>query len=219
MDNSQYLPPRTEYSAELYEQIEQSIANSSPEKIRAPFQGVDDAENLIDSFHETSIELEQANGHEVKLKYIPVSFSMPARSRSKILNELINAEGDLGGELYAEKNRFRFWYGGKSRSTNGIIFGNWYIEDKATGVVTHIETHPNHINKFNHNGQRVEVTLSDLEIFIPAVYHYVRSILKLYPFEAERADVILDGLELPDNIEALLPPQHNVAKNEYGIAA
>lgn len=208
MDKSQYLPPRTEFSADIYAQIEQSAFNSTPEKIKAPFQGVDDAEKLIDSFHETYIALEQANGHEVKLKYIPVSFSLPARSRAKILKELIDAEGDIGGELYAEKNRFRFWYGGKSKLANNASFGNWYLEDKTAGAVTHIETNPHHINKFNHNGQRVEVTLSDLEIFIPAVYHYVRSILKLYPFEAERADVILDGLDLPENIEALLPPQH-----------
>ena len=226
MDKSQYQPPRTEYSAELYEQIEKSAVKSSPERIQAPFQFVKDIEALVDSFRDTAEAIEQSKGREVKVKYLPVSFIRPARKREDIRKELIDVERSIGSNLFAEKGKYYFWYGEKGASAiRTPDVADWYIEEivpsnPGSGVVTHIETHPHHIKKFNHNGQRVPVTLSDLEVFIPAAYHYVHAIMDAYPFERDRADVILDGLEIPNDVAALLPPEHvESQKNDYGLAA
>lgn len=226
MDKSQYHPPLTEYSAELYEQIEKSTVKDTPERLRAPFQFVKDIETLVDSFRDTAEAIEQTHGREVKVKYLPVSFVRPPRKREDIRRQLIDTERAIGGQLFAEKNKYYFWYGEKGESaikTKDVA--DWYIEEivpenPGSGVVTHIETHPQYIKKFNHAGHRVPVTLSDLEVFIPAAYHYVHAIMDVYPFEKDRAEVILDGLELPDHVSALLPPEYRSAnKTDYGLAA
>ncbi|MGV9001557.1 MAG: hypothetical protein ACOH18_01205 [Candidatus Saccharimonadaceae bacterium] len=235
MDNSQYHPPQTEHSTELYKQVEQHTIKSSPERLRSPFQIFTDVQNLVQSFRETAIALEESKGRVVKFWNLPISFVRPPRSRAKIMTELINNESIVGGQLFAEKNKYKFWYGDKGQSAISTPdVGDWYIEEinaegSGVGVITHIETHPNHANpinyvkKFNHDGQWVPVTLSDLEIFVPAVYHYAHAILdgvEAYSFDRDRKDVILDGLEIPDDISALLPPEHSdVSKSDYYLAA
>ncbi len=226
MDNSQYHPPRTEHSAGIYGNIEKRVFEDSPERLKPPFQFVKDIEKLIDSFRDTAEAIEQANGREVKVRYLPVSLIRPARKREVIRRHLIDVERTLGGQLFAEKNKYYFWYGEKGESaisTPGVA--DWYIEEitpenPGSGEVTHIETHANYIKKFNHVGQRVPITLSDLEVFVPAAYHYVHTIMDAYPFEKDRADVLLDGLELPRDVSALLPPQHDeYRKSDYYRAA
>jgi len=227
MDKSQYQPPRTEYSAELYKQLEQRPVQSTPERMpTAPFQMVKDIEALVDSFRDTAEAIEQAKGREVSIKYLPISFIRPARKHEEIRKDLIDREREIGGRLFAEKNKYYFWYGDKGNSpirTEGVA--DWYIQEitpgnAGEGVITHIETHPNYIKKFNHAGQRVPISLSDLEIFIPAVYHYVHAIMDIYPFERDRAEVLLDGIELPNDVSALLPPTPAAKyKDEYGLAA
>lgn len=226
MDKSQYQPPRTEYSDELYRQIEQSAIHSTPERLPvAPFQMVKDIEALVDSFRDTAEAIEQAKGREVKVKYLPISFIRPGRKHDDIRKDLVDKERSIGGQLFAEKNKYYFWYGEKGSSairTDDVA--DWYIQEinpnnNGEGI-THIETHPHYIKKFNHAGQRVPVSLSDLEIFIPAVYHYVHAIMDIYPFERDRAEVILDDLQVPNNIPALLPPTQSLEyKSEYNRAA
>jgi len=215
MDKSQYQPPRTEYSAELYEQIEKSAVQHTPERYQqAPFQFVKDIEALVDSFRETAEGIEQRKGRETKMKFLPLTFVLPARKHEEIRRELIDTERRIGGQLFAEKNKYYFWYGEKGESairTEGVA--DWYIEEivpgkPGGGVITHIETHPQYIKKFNHNGQLVPVTLSDLEVFIPAAYHYVYAIMDAYPFDRDRAELILEEMDMPNDVSALLPPVH-----------
>jgi len=224
MDKSQYHPPVTEHSAEIYNQVEKSATNN-PEQLRAPFQFVKNIETLVDSFRDTAEEIERTHGREITFKLLPISFVRPARKREDIRRELVDAERVIGGQLFAEKNKYYFWYGEKGDSairTKDVA--DWYIEEINPGQpgssITHIETHPQYIKKFNHYGQRVPVTLSDLEIFIPAVYYYIHAIMDVYPFEKDRADVILDGLELPEDVSVLLPPEYrNTSKTNYDLAA
>ena len=104
MDNSQYHPPRTEHSAGIYGNIEKRVFEDSPERLKPPFQFVKDIEKLIDSFRDTAEAIEQANGREVKVRYLPVSLIRPARKREVIRRHLIDVERTLGGQLFAEKN-------------------------------------------------------------------------------------------------------------------
>ena len=218
MDKSQYHPPYTEYSAELYEQIEKSAVQSTPERNQpAPFHFVKEMEALVDSFRDTAEAIEQKDGREVKVRFIPVSFSLAPRSHSKIREALMEQEKLVGRNLFADKERYYFWKGQKGTSIHGTSeVDDWYLEETApgmpsgTGVLTHIETHPNDIRKFNHQGQPVPLTLSDLEVFVPLTYHYVRGILEMpeYQFDKERAEVILDDMDVPsrEDILSLLPP-------------
>lgn len=227
MDNSQYqLPP--EYTAELYEEIEQRVVQSAPEhQPQAPFQFVKDIETLVESFRETAEGIEQRNGREVKMKMLPISFVRPARKHDEIRKDLIEIERRLGGTLFAESGKYRFWLGDKGNSaikTEDIA--DWYIEEVTAGptgigAVTHIETHPQYIKKFNHEGHLVPMTISDLEVFIPAVYHYVYAIMDAYPFERGRAEVILEDMTIPNDVSALLPPIQTAEglRNNYGLAA
>ena len=227
MDNTQYqLPP--EYTAELYEEIEQSILQSTPEhQPQAPFQFVKDIETLVESFRETAEGIEQRNGREVKMKLLPVSFVRPARKHEEIRKDLIETERRLGGTLFAESGKYHFWLGDKGSAANrNEDVADWYIEEiipgpSGVGVVTHIETHPQYIKKFDHNGHLAPMTISDLEVFIPAVYHYVYAIIDAYPFERDRAEVILEDMNIPNDVSALLPPIQTAEglRNNYGLAA
>lgn len=224
MDKSQYQPPRTEYSAELYKQIEQSTIQHTPERQkRGPFQSIKDAEAIIDSCRDTAEALEQRNGREVRSKFLPLSFVRPARKHHEIHEALIEAERKVGGQVFEKKNAYYFWYRGADHSptrTDGE--GHWYIEEIASGAITHLETRPDSIAILNHDGQPVPVTISDLEIFIPAVYHYVYAIMDIYPFDKDRAEVLLEGMKFPDlnDIATLLPPSHNEGpQNSHGLAA
>jgi|GEM_PF-2000781 len=226
MDKSQYHFPKTEHSAELYTTSSERALQSSPERAPAPFQGIKDIEALIDSFRDTAEAIEYTKGREVKLKYMPISFVRPARSHQEIRRHLIDTERVIGGQLFAQKNTYYFWYGEKNETVPrepGVA--DWYIEEITPGssnpnIVTHLETHPQYVKKFNHAGQPVPVTLSDLEIFIPATYHYVRAIMEAYPFEKDRAEVLLDSLDDPRDILALLmPTQDEPPHSGYDQAA
>jgi hypothetical protein len=226
IDKSQYRPPQTEYSADIYKQIESATAPKTPEKIQAPFQFVKDIEVLVDSFRDTGEAIEQAKGREVKVIGLPIVINRPARKSEVIRKDFIDKERVIGGNLFAEKDKYYFWYGGKDKSAKAEPdTAGWYMEEIApqkstSNVVTHIETHPHHIKKFNHDGQRVPMTISDLEVFIPATYNYVREIMDIYPFDKDRAELLLDELEIPDDISALLPPEHvDGQKTDYGVAA
>lgn len=214
MDKSQYQPPQTIHSAELYQPVEKEAAPLSPERLRAPFEFIKDIEVLIHSFRDTAEEIEQRNGREVSLRFLPITFVRPPRKSEVIRKGLIDTERTIGGNLFAEKGKYHFWLGDKRHTayaSQGL--GDWYIEEispenPGTGMVTHIETHAGYINKFNHAGQLVPMTLSDLEVFVPAVYYYAHAVMDAYPFEKDRAEVILEGLNVPDDISALLPPAH-----------
>jgi len=225
MDKSQYHPPHTVYSEELYSHIEKSAVQQTPERLHAPFQFVKDIEELVDSFRETAEAIEQKDGREVKLKYVPITFWRPARPHEEILKEQKDTERLLSIPLFRDKGRYCVHYGGKVNTPYATPdVGHWYIEEiidgtLGTGSVTHIETHPQHIKKFNHDGQRVPVTISDLEVFAPLVYHYVHAVIEAYPFDRDRAEVILEDLEIPDDVSMLLPPEHHDPQSSYRLAA
>lgn len=225
MDNTQFqLPP--EYTAELPKEIEQRVLQSTPGQPQAPFQFVKDIEVLVESFRETAEGIEQRNGREVKMKALPVTLVRPARKHDEIRRDLIEIERRLGGTLFAEAGKYHFWLGDKSASiAKAEDIADWYIEEvtpgHSGGVVTHIETHPQYIKKFDHKGRLVPMTISDLEVFIPAVYHYVYAIIDAYPFEKDRAEVILEDMSIPNDVSALLPPIQTAEglRNSYGFAA
>lgn len=219
MDKSQYQTPQTVYNTEAYSIIEQSAVQNTPEKIHAPFQFVKDLEDILDSCHETAEALEQKNGREIKFKYVPVTFIRAARSHEEILEEQLNAERIVSMDLFRDKGRFCAHYGGKIQTQYSTPeVGHWYIEEMVngkpgTGPVTHIETHKDHVKKFDHQGRRVPMTISDIEVFAPLTYHYTSEVMdQLYPFDRDRADIILDGVDFPDNVAMLLPPEHH----DYG---
>lgn len=224
MDKSQYQPPRTAYSAELYKQMEQSAIQHTPERLKqGPFQSIKNIEAFIISCRDTAEAIEQRNGRVVELKFLPISFVRPARKHHEIHKELIEAERRIGGDVFAEKGKYHFWFGGGSHSsaqTQGV--GHWYIEEIASGAITHLETSADSIAILNHSGQPVPVTLSDLEIFIPAACHYVYAVMDKYPFDKDRAEVLLENMDFPDlnDIATLLPPAHNDgSQKDFGLAA
>lgn len=221
MDNSQYHPPHTEHSAELYKQAEQSVINASPERIRSPFQFTKDIETLVDSIRNTEEAIEQKNGRVIGGKYVPITFVRPARSHADIFKAQLDKERSLTTDLFAEKNKYSFWYGGTAHAPQATPdIASWFIEELSTGRITRIQTHPDCIQMFNHDGKLVPMVLSDLEIFVPLIQHYVKTILPAYPFDYNRAEVILDGIDIPENIEMLLPPQsNNIQKTDYTQAA
>src|SRR5690606_1067514 len=128
----------------------------------------------------------------------------------------LDAERALTPVLFAEKGRYCVHYGAKVNSpaaTPGV--GHWFIEEMVhgvpgTGPVTHIETHHQYVIKFNDAGQPEQMRISDIEVFSKLAYHYVSTVLEVYPFDRDRAEVILDGIDVPDNITALLPPEHHI---------
>lgn len=226
--SDQFQPPRTEYSQELYAALEHSAAPKTPEKLRAPFQMVKDVEKLVDSFRETAEALEQRDGREMKIKYVPVTIIGSPRTHDEIAKSQKNIERRMTMDLFAEKGKHCVHYDGKVSTPYATPdIGHWYIESNlkdgtpGTGEVTHIETHPQYINIFNHDGQRVPARLSHLAAFIPLAYHYARTVIDAYPFERDRAEVILDGLDIPEDISALLPPEHHgpSSQSDYRLAA
>jgi len=221
MDKSQYQPPRTEHSAELYKSVENSPVKSSPEIIRGPFQFTKDIETLVDSIRNTAEAIEQKNGRNVGMKYLPITFVRPARSHAEIFKEQLDKERALTSDLFAEKNKYSFWYGGMAHTPQATPnIASWFVEELASGRITRIQTHPDYIQMFNHEGRLVPMALSDLEIFVPLIRHYVQTILPAYPFDNDRAEVILDGIDIPEHIEMLLPPEHgNAQKSDYAQAA
>lgn len=214
-DKSQYQPPRTVYNEELYSQIEQSAIRNNPEKLPEPFQFSKDLEDILDSCRETAEALEQRNGREVKFKYIPVTFVRAARPHEEIFKEQLNDERLLSVDYFRDKGRYCVHYGGKIKTPYSTPnAGHWYIEEMVngrpgTGPVTHIITHNDRIEMYNHDGQRVPLKISDLEVFVPLVFHYTEEAMdKLYLFDRDRAEVVLDGIEFPENVAMLLPPEH-----------
>ncbi len=226
MDKSQYYPPNTEHSAEIYQQIEQSTIKSSPERIQAPFQFTKDIETLIDSIRETAEAIEQKKGNEVRFRHIPITFIRPARPHAEIFKEQLDNERSLTTELFAEKNKYSVWYGGKAHTPQATPnLASWFIEERVPGKpgagrITRIQTHPNYIQMFNHEGQLMPMTISDLEVFVPLVRHYVDTVLPAYPFDKDRAELLLEDIDMPDNIAMLLPPEHvEGRKSDYDRTA
>lgn len=213
MDKNQYQPPQSEHSAGIYKQVEQSPFKGSPERLGSPFQFVKDVEALVDSVHGTGEELEQKKGREVHLKYTPITFVRPARPHHEILNEQLNMDRSRTTDLFAEKGKFCVWYGGSAHSPrDNQKFGSWFIEEVVAGKpgagrIIRIQTHPDYIQMFNHEGQPMNMTISDLEIFVSIVRNYVPAILPSYPFDQAWVDVVLEDIDMPENIGMLLSPQ------------
>lgn len=228
-DKSQYQPPQTVYSSELYE----SAFQNSPEKIRAPFQFSKDLEAILDSSRDTAEALEQMNGREVTYepKYLPfpITFIRSARPHNVILKKNLDAERyasvrlkSLNGEMVDEgPARFCIHYGANVQtqySTPDV--GHWYLEEMidgkpGTGLVTHFMTHKDYILEINHDGQSMPVSLERLSSIVRVFHEYTLTALKeVYPIDLERAEAILgteaeiDAVEFTDNVSLLVPPVH-----------
>lgn len=234
MDKSQFQPPRTEHSVELYRQIEQSYASNvpTPEKSRAPFQFFKDIDNVVDSFRDTVVATEHEKGRTVKMKYVPFSLTLSARPANVIIKELINKEReyffDEEHSPFKEKGKYTIWKGAKNDSLSGDKdISDWYVEEiipnnPGKGPIVHVETHPKHVKIFNHAGQAVPVTIADLKMLILLTKNYVEDLMNMeeYEFEKNRAEVIFEETDILEHIEMLLPPEPvDGRKSDFDLTA
>lgn len=227
IDKSQYQTPRTVYNEELYSHIEKSAPLKTPEKLNAPFQFVKDVEAFIDSARDTAEALEQKHGREMKVPRTNITFVRSAREHSLFDKQQKDVERELTvNTLFAEKNRFGVHYSsGKDVPNSPPEAGHWYVEEMVNGVfdgskVTHIETYAHAVYMFDHQGRHVPMNIANLEIFAPMVKHYPGAVIDAYPFDRDRADILLDSIDFPDDISQLLPPaQPEAKKSDYDRAA
>jgi len=224
MDKSQYHPPQTVYSAELYAQIEKSALQNSPERRRGPFKFIEQIATLVDSFRDTAVAIEQQKGREVRVPLLPIVIHLPARHPKLIHKDLIEQERVRGGRIF--KGGYFFWLGDKADSPIATKeVHDWFLAPTDgysinEAEIIHIESSPDHLLKFNAAGQPLPMTIQDIERFVPAAYHYAQEVLEIYPFEKDRAEVILDGMDIPDDVAVLLPPMHPSGQQDgYKLAA
>jgi len=216
-DKTQFQTPNTVYNSETFDRFyDKADIPATPEKVQAPFQFAKDLEAIMDSCHDTAEALEQKNGHQMRIKYVPFQLTLSARPHEKILEEQLNAEREVSMRLFRDKGNSCVHYNGKAQGPYADPeIGHWYIETMingkpGTGRMIHIETHKDFIKKFDSFGQLKPVTLADLEIIVPLMKHYVQEVMKeLYPFDWDRAQVLLEGIDFPDNFEKLLLPEHH----------
>lgn len=225
MDKSQYRFPESEYN-DASNRARLEAFRNTPEKLQAPFQFIKDIEEVVFSFRDTAVALEQRNGRIIKLPIIGVPVKVSARPKEEIYKQLIEQERVIGGKIYenGEANGYGFWLDQKGSSVISDTIADWHLEipnpqDPKNPGGVHIETSAHHLKKFHKDGKLYPMSIQDIERFVPAAYHYAHEILPLYPFDEARADVLGD-IDIPDDIAALLPPTHvEGTKSDYELAA
>jgi hypothetical protein len=205
MDKSQFYLPDTEFNdASARARLE--AARSNPELLKAPFKFVKDLESAVFSFRETALALQQ---HDKKMK---------TPQLEKFYETLIEREAFVGGRMYYPEDakdkdiQIRFWLGVKGASPISDQTADWYFETyphyPQFRKLTHYQTTPQQLYKYQDDGRSYPMTIAEIEQFLKSTYHYTYEVLeRLYPFDATRVE-LLNDIEVPDSIAALVPPKH-----------
>lgn len=231
MDKSQFTIPEGEFN-DASNRARLEAARTNPERVQAPFHFVTDLEHALSSFRDTAVALEQSEGREIKLPIIGLSFKLSKPlNTSDIYKKLINKEPIIGGRMFYPKGtkdediHHRFWFGLKGSSPISTQTGDWYFQspnpqDPRNPYLMHIETSPHELLKFHSDGRPYPMTIEEIQWFVRSAYHYTHEVLnELYPFDATRVE-LLNDIEVPDDISALLPPEHTKNnKSDYRLAA
>ncbi|MGH7218338.1 MAG: hypothetical protein ACREGE_02760 [Candidatus Microsaccharimonas sp.] len=221
MDKSQFQFPTGEHS-DAINRARLDALRDTPEKLtEGPFKIIKVIENTIFDRRATAVAIEQTKGRFATIPYLNIKVKLPVRPKEEIYRELIEKERQLGAKIHGG-NGFFLDYKGSSVVSDTVA--DWHLEfpdasDPVHPQHVHIETTDRYLRKFHKDGRPYDMTIQDIERFVPSVYYYAQETLALYPFSQDFED-ILNEVAIPDDIAALLPITPEIGrKSDYDVAA
>lgn len=221
MDKSQYQFPAGEHSDAINRARLDALRDTPEVLTEGPFKIIKVIEETIFDRRATAVALEQTKGRFATIPYLNIKVKLPARPKEEIYRELIERERQLAAKIHGGSGFFLDY---KGSSVVSDTVADWHLEfanpaDPFNPHHIHIETTDRYLRKFHKDGRPYDMTIQDIERFIPSVYYYAQETLELYPFSQDFED-ILNEVEIPENIAALLPiPPESGRKSDHDIAA